>query len=91
MRTQHKNTDIKEAAFKTSKRSNQKGKQNEHSSSNDFSEDDEEEVANFVRGFNKGTNDKYKGKRPLICFNCDGIGHFSNKCPHKKNKRNDED
>jgi hypothetical protein len=31
----------------------------------------------------------YIGKLPLICFNCDGIGHFSNKCPHKK-KRNDE-
>ena len=29
------------------------------------------------------------GKLPLICFNCDGIGHFSNKCPHNK-KRNDE-
>ena len=26
----------------------------------------------------------------MICFNCDGIGHFDNKCPHKKNKRNDE-
>ena len=26
---------------------------------------------------------------PLICFNFDGIGHFDNKCPHKK-KRNDE-
>jgi hypothetical protein len=21
----------------------------------------------------------------LIFFNCDGIGHFANKCPHKKN------
>jgi hypothetical protein len=40
---------------------------------------------------NKGNNDRYKGKFPLICFNCDGIGNFSNKCPHKKNKRNDED
>ena len=40
---------------------------------------------------NKGTNDRYKGKLPLICFNCDGIGHFSKKCPHKKNKGNDED
>ena len=29
------------------------------------------------------------GKLPLICFNCDGIGHFANKCPHKK-KRNNE-
>jgi hypothetical protein len=27
----------------------------------------------------------------LICFNCDGIGHFANKCPHKKKKRNEED
>ena len=27
----------------------------------------------------------------MICFNCDGIGHFAKKCPHKKNKRNDED
>ena len=25
----------------------------------------------------------------MICFNCDGIGHFANKCPHNK-KRNDE-
>ena len=25
----------------------------------------------------------------MICFNCDGIGHFANKFPHKK-KRNDE-
>jgi hypothetical protein len=38
---------------------------------------------------NKGTNGRYRGKLPLICFNCDGIGHFANKCPHKK-KRNYE-
>ena len=46
-------------------------------------------MANFFRRLNKGTNNIYKGKLQLICFNCDGIGHFSNKCPHKK-KRNDE-
>jgi hypothetical protein len=46
-------------------------------------------VANFFKRLNKGTNGKCIGKLPLICFNCDGIGHFSNKCPHKK-KRNDE-
>jgi hypothetical protein len=46
-------------------------------------------VANFVKRLNKGTNGSYRGKLPLICFNCDSIGHFSNKCPHKK-KRNDE-
>jgi hypothetical protein len=48
-------------------------------------------VANFVRRLKKGTNSRYKGKLPLICFNCDGIGNFSKKCPHKKSKRNDED
>jgi hypothetical protein len=46
-------------------------------------------VANFIKRLKKGTNDKYKGKLPLIYFNCDGIGHFANRCPHKK-KRNDE-
>jgi hypothetical protein len=46
-------------------------------------------VANFVKRLNKGTNGRYRGKLPLICFNCDGIGHFANKCPHKK-KINDE-
>jgi hypothetical protein len=46
-------------------------------------------VANFIKRLNKGTNGKYIGKLSLICFNCDGIGHFATKCPHKK-KRNDE-
>jgi hypothetical protein len=48
-------------------------------------------MINFVKRLNKGTNRRYKGKIPLICFNCDGIGHFSNKFLHKKNKGNDED
>jgi hypothetical protein len=48
-------------------------------------------MTNFVKRLNKGTDDRYKGKIPLICFNYDGIGHFSNKFPHKKNKGNDED
>jgi hypothetical protein len=91
MRTEQENLDVKEAAFKASKRSKKKKKkkeQEEYSSSNDVSKDDEE-VANFAKRLNKGTNGRYKGKLPLICFNCDGIGQFSNKCPHKK-KRNDE-
>jgi hypothetical protein len=46
-------------------------------------------MANFVKILNKGTDGRYRGKIPLICFNCDGIGHFVNKCPYKK-KRNDE-
>jgi hypothetical protein len=89
MRIEQENLDVKEASFKSSKRSKQKKKeQEEYSSSNDISEDDEE-VANFVKRLNKGTNGRYRGNLPLICFNCDGIGHFPNKCPHKK-KRNYE-
>jgi hypothetical protein len=89
MRIEEENSDVKEAAFKASKRSKQKKKeQEEYSSSSDASEDDEE-VANFVKILNKGTNGRYRGKFPLICFNFDGIGHFANKFPHKK-KRNDE-
>jgi hypothetical protein len=89
MRTEQENLDVKEASFKASKISKQKKKeQEEYSNNNDISKDDDE-VANFVKRLNKGTNGRYEGKIPLICFNCDGIGHFANKCPHKK-KRNDE-
>jgi hypothetical protein len=88
MRTKQENPDVKEATFKASKRSKQKKKEQEqYSSSNDVSKDNE--VANIVKTLNKGTNGRYRGKIPLICFNYDGNGHFSNKCPHKK-KRNDE-
>jgi hypothetical protein len=87
MRTQQENPNVKEEAFKSSKRSKKK-KQEDYSNNSDVSEDDEE-VANFVKILNKGTNGRYRGKLPLICFNCDGIGHFANKWPHKK-KRNDE-
>jgi hypothetical protein len=34
---------------------------------------------------NKRTIGRYRGKLPLIFFNCDGIGNFDNKCLHKKN------
>jgi hypothetical protein len=42
-----------------------------------------------MKRLKKGTNGRYRGKIPLNFFNCDGIGHFSNKFPHKK-KINDE-
>jgi hypothetical protein len=89
MRTDQENPDVKEAAFKASKRSKKKKKEQEEYRSNSDTSKDDEEVANFVKRLNKGTNGRYRGKLPLICFNCDGIGHFCNKCPHKK-KRNDE-
>jgi hypothetical protein len=89
MRTKQENLDVKEVAFKASKISKQKKKEHEeYNSINDVSED-YEEVTNFFNRLNKGTNGRYRGKISLICFNCDGIGHFSNKCPHKK-KRNDQ-
>jgi hypothetical protein len=87
MRTERENPDVKEVSFKASKRSKKK-EQEEYSSNNDILEDDEE-VDNFVKRLNKGTNGRYIGNLPSICFNCDGIGHFANKCPHKK-KINDE-
>jgi hypothetical protein len=64
MRTEQKNPDIKEAAFKASKRSKQKGKkkEKEHSDSSEVSEDDEE-ATNFVIILNKGTNDRYRGDK----------------------------
>jgi hypothetical protein len=42
-----------------------------------------EEIANFMKKLKKGTG-KYKGKIPLICFNCGKIGHFANKCSYPK-------
>jgi hypothetical protein len=89
MRTEQENPDVKEVAFKASKRSKQKKKEQEEYRSNSDTSEDDEEVAIFIKRLNKGTNDRYRGKLPLICFICGGIGHFDNKCPHKK-KRNDE-
>jgi hypothetical protein len=71
MRTEQENPDIKEAAFKASKRSKQKKKEQEEYSSNSDASKDDEEVANFVKRLNKGTNGRYRGKLSLICFNCD--------------------
>jgi hypothetical protein len=80
----------KETAFKASKKTKKKNKQNPKSycSCNDDPEEDEE-MANFVRKLTRGT-DKYKGMLSLKCFNCGGIGHFASKFPHK-NKGNDEE
>jgi hypothetical protein len=90
MRTEKENPYVKKESFKSSKRSKKNGKQQEkeHSNNSDDSKDDEE-VANFVKRLNKGTDSRYRGKLPLICFNCNGIDHFANKFPHKK-KINDE-
>ena len=36
--------------------------------------------------FHKGKG-KFKGKVPIICFNCNEIGHIVARCPEKKNYR----
>jgi hypothetical protein len=43
----------------------------------------DEEIANFMKKLKKGTG-RYKGKFPLICFNCGKIEHFASKCPYLK-------
>jgi hypothetical protein len=45
--------------------------------------DIDEIEANLVRRPTKGSC-IYKGKMPFKCFNCGKIGHFENKCPHKR-------
>jgi hypothetical protein len=49
---------------------------------NEDSEPDEIEEK-FVKRLKKGSG-KYKGKLSFKCFNCGKIGHFENKCSHKR-------
>ena len=48
-------------------------------------EDIEELEALLAKKFHRGKG-KYKGKMPIICFNCHEVGHISARCPKKKNK-----
>jgi hypothetical protein len=56
---------------------------------NEDSEPDEIE-AKFVKRLKKGSG-KYKGKLPFKCFNYGRIGHFANKCPHKRKDQTCDD
>ena len=90
MRTKQDNPSRREAnfkAFKKTKNNKQNSKSN-CSCTNDSNED--EEITNFVRKLKRATG-KYKGKLPLICFNCGKIGHFSNKFSYAKNTNSDEE
>jgi hypothetical protein len=52
--------------------------------------DIDEIKAKFMRRLKKELG-KYQGKLPFKCFNYGKIGHFSSKCPHKKNDQNSDD
>jgi hypothetical protein len=86
MRTGNDKSSKREITFKSSKR-----KMREEKTTNDeLSNISDEETANFIMKLKKVTR-KYKGKNPLICFNCGKIGHFVNKCPYPKKEESDDE
>ena len=56
------------------------------SNSNIDEEDVEQLEALLARRFHRG-KDKFKGKLPIICFNCNEVGHIPARYPEKKNYR----
>jgi hypothetical protein len=54
------------------------------------SDTDEEDVDQFeallARRFHRGKG-KFKGKLPIMCFNCNEVGHIATRCLEKKNYR----
>ena len=55
------------------------------SSDSSIDEDDVDQLeALLARRFHRGKG-KFKGKLPIICFNCNEVGHIAAKCTQKKN------
>jgi hypothetical protein len=84
-----------EFAFKaklTLKEPKYKKKKKVKPSASDSDRDDEEleELeALLARKFHRGKG-KYKGKLPIICFNCHEVGHIETRCLDKSNNKNEE-
>jgi hypothetical protein len=55
----------------------------------DKDNDLDEEIANFVRRFQKGSG-RYKGKSPFKCFSYGRIGHIVENCYYKKRSLNNK-
>ena len=56
-----------------------KKKQHVDNDNNRYDEDIEELKALLAKRFHRGKG-KYKGKMPIICFNCNEIGHIAARC-----------
>ena len=56
------------------------------SDSNTDEEDIEQLEALLARRFHRGKG-KFKGKLPIICFNCNEVGHIATRCTQKKDYR----
>ena len=55
------------------------------SSDSDTKEEDVEQLeALLARRFHRGKG-KFKGKLPIICFNCNEVRHIDTRCPKKRN------
>jgi hypothetical protein len=67
----------------TSREESFKADKNEDSEPNEIEE-------KFVKRLKKGLG-KYKVKLPFKCFNYVKIGHFANKCPHKRKDQTCDD
>ena len=68
-----------------------KKKKVKHAASDSDTDDEElEELeALLARRFHR-VKGKYKGKLPIICFNCNEVVHNVARCPKKKNNINEE-
>ena len=60
-----------------------KGKAKHVSSDSDIDDEDVDQLeALLERRFHRGKG-KYKGKLPIICFNCNEVGHIAARCTKK--------